>query len=195
MDYTNYQHSRNAAWKLLLDQGVCELPVRVSELCRNMNIEIRRYVPDEGESDGRSIIIDGRPRILVSKACSPQRARFTAAHELGHILNGDVGKYILVNREPSPDDDPLEQQANVFASRLLAPAIVLRDLGVRSADDIAVICDISHQAAVFRWQRLQLLYEREQQFLRERGHSCFGMHPLERQLQARFADYVKHHRL
>ena len=190
MDYTKYQHSRNAAWQILLDQNVTELPVRISKLCGNMGIEIRRFIPAEGQIDGHTLIIDGVPRILVSKACSPQRARFTAAHELGHLLHGDVGRWELVNREPSPDDDPLEQQANVFASRLLAPAIVLRDLGVTSAEEIARICDISKQAAEFRFVRLQLLYEREKQFLRERGYSCFGLHPLEREVQRQFAEYV-----
>ena len=195
MDYTKYQHSRDAVWQILLDQHVTELPVRISKLCGNMGVEIRRFIPAEGQSDGHSLIIDGRPRILVSGTCSPQRARFTAAHELGHIINGDVGQWGLVNREPSPDDDPLEQQANVFAARLLAPAIVLRDLGVRSVEDIARICDISRQASEFRWTRLQLLYEREQQFLRERGYSCFGLNPLEREVQRQFAEYVKQHRL
>jgi len=191
MDYAQYQNGRNAAWRILLDQNVTELPVRISAICRELGIDVRRFVPKAGESDGHTLLINGRPVILVSSACSTQRARFTAAHEFGHIVLGHIGKAGLVNREPSPDDDPLEQQANVFASRILAPAIVLRDLGVRSAEDIAKICDISKAASEFRWQRLQLLYDREQQFLAERGYSCFGLHPLERELRCRFDGYIK----
>lgn len=40
-------------------------------------------------------------------------------------------------RDPAPTDDPKEQAVNVFAARLLAPAIVLRDIGVTNAEQIA----------------------------------------------------------
>ncbi len=50
------------------------------------------------------------------------------AHELGHCLmhNGNG----LYNHEPSETDNPIEQEANVFASRILAPACVLWGIGV-----------------------------------------------------------------
>lgn len=190
MDYTKYQHSRDAAWQILLDQHVTELPVRISKLCENMEIDVRLADLSGGDSDGYTVIVDCHPVIVVNDQCTVARQRFTAAHELGHIVLGHVGKYTLVNREPSPDDDPIEQQANVFAARLLAPAIVLRELGVTSAEEIARICDISRQASEFRWARLRLLYEREQTFLRERGYSCFGLHPLEREVQQQFAAFT-----
>lgn len=192
MDYTKYQHSRNAAWQILIDHHVTALPIRVSALCKEMGIPIYLQDLTDADGDGYSMMIDGRPVIVVNNQCSLQRQRFTAAHELGHIILGHVGIYPLINREPSPDDDPLEQQANVFASRLLAPAIVLRDLGVTSAEEIARICDISAPAAAFRWERLQLLYERERQFLAERGRSCFGLHPMERAVQKQFKEFVAH---
>lgn len=195
MEYKQYQKSRNAAWQILIDMKVDALPVRISEICKKMGIDVRLYTSTEEGNDGKSIVVDGRPVILVNDACNIQRQRFTAAHELGHIIAGDVGKYQLVNREPSANDNPIEQAANVFASRLLAPAIVLRDLNVHSAEDIERICNISHQAAEFRWERLQKLYDREREFLSARGRSCFGMHPLERQVQAQFADYIKENRL
>ncbi len=195
MNYKKYQNSRNAAWKILIDQKVREFPVRVSRICRNMGIEVCLYTPQEGDSDGKSIIIDRRPIILVSDRCSVQRQRFTVAHELGHIVLGHIGKYELVNREPSSEDSPVEHEANVFASRLLAPAIVLRELNIQCAEDIASLCDISYQASEFRWERLKLLYEREQRFLSERGYSCFEINPLEREVKQQFSDYIKKNRL
>lgn len=122
--------------------------------------------------------------ILVSRSKPVPRQRFTAAHELGHILLGHVGEKNLVNREPSPSDSPIEKEANVFASRLLAPACVLWGCGVRSAEDIMELCGISRLAAEFRWQRLQAL----------RGRELFLTSQLERQVYERFEPFIKEHR-
>ena len=88
-------------------------------------------------------------------------------------------------REPEPGDNPIEQAANVFASRLLAPACVLWGCGVQSAEDIERLCDISRAAADFRWSRMQELYRRQR----------FLSSPLERLVYDQFADYIKGHRL
>lgn len=184
MDYKKYMLARDMAWKVLLDGNVHALPVSTSGLCRTMGIRVKLYEGREG-SDGESTILDGEPLILVSRNKPVPRQRFTAAHELGHILLGHVGKGRLVNREPSPTDNPIEREANVFASRLLAPACVLWGCGVGSVEDIMELCGISRQAAEFRWQRLQTLYGREK----------FLTSPLERKVFEQFKDYMTGHKL
>lgn len=159
MDYSDYKISRDLAWRVLLNEGVTELPVRVSVLCRQMGIQVG-YIDLPGGEDGISIIVKDRPRILIARNRPAARQRFTVAHELGHILLGHVGKYQLVNREPSRGDSPIEQEANVFAARLLAPACVLWALDARTPEQIARLCDISYQAASFRAERMELLYQR-----------------------------------
>ena len=180
MDYKNYQASRDLAWQILLNEGVTELPVKVGALCRKMGISVRYFSP-VGDDDGYSTIIDGRGVIFVSDRCIPTRQRFTAAHELGHILLGHVGKYQLVNREPSPSDNPIEQEANVFASRLLAPACVLWALNVRTPEEIAALCQISYQAATYRAERMELLYKRNK----------FLSSPLEQQVYQQFLPFIQ----
>lgn len=124
MNYKQYQQARDRAWRILIDLQINTLPVSTSAVCRRLGIVIREGdLP--GESDGVSTIMNGVPYILVRESCSAERKRFTVAHELGHILAGHVGRYQLVNREPSAKDNPIEQEANVFAARLLAPACVL----------------------------------------------------------------------
>jgi Zn-dependent peptidase ImmA (M78 family) len=108
------------------------------------------------------------------------RQRFTVAHELGHILLGHAGKYELVNREPSANDNPIEQAANVFASRLLAPACVLWGCGIQMAGQIANMCDISQIAAEFRMARMAKLYARGK----------FLTSPLERAVFAQFESFI-----
>lgn len=182
-DYTDYQNARDAAWRLLLDCGVDALPVKVSAICRRIGVTVR-IAPLPPGTDGQSLILQDRPVILLAPEPPAARRRFTLAHELGHILLGHVGRYPLVSREPSPTDTPIEQAANVFAARLLAPACVLWGCGVSSADEIAALCDISRAAAAYRWQRLQLLYRRGK----------FLTHPLERAVYRQFAAYIAAHR-
>lgn len=180
MNYKHYQKSRDKAWQILIDYNIRELPIAIYPLCQRMGIGLKMYEPTDG-GDGYSTILRWKPYIFVNKKCSVERQRFTAAHELGHILLGHVGKYQLVNREPSPDDNPIEQEANVFASRLLAPACVLWGCGVQSAEDIQRLCRISRQAAEYRMERMKILYARNK----------FLISPLERQVYEQFAEYIQ----
>ena len=180
MLYKDYQISRDLAWKILLQENVTELPVNIIRLCKQMGIRVQSYIPQD-DNDGMSVIIRGKPRILVSQESPHGRQRFTIAHELGHILLGHVGEYELVNREPDPKDNPIEQAANVFASRLLAPACVLWALNARTPEEIAALCDISYQAASFRAERMALLYQRNK----------FLASPLERTVHQQFGDFIR----
>lgn len=182
MEYRAYKGSRDLSWKILLNENVRKLPVMVGQLCKNMGIKIRYYEPKD-QNDGFSTVIDGTPVIFVSNSCNQGRQRFTAAHELGHILLGHVGHYVLVNREPSPKDNPIEQAANVFASRLLAPACVLWGCNVRSVEGIMALCQISYQAAKFRAARMGILYQR----------GMFLTSPAEREVYQQFLPFINEH--
>ena len=57
--------------------------------------------------------------------------------------------------------DVKEQQANVFARDILMPATVLHSLGIKSAEDIARICNVSMMSAKIRYKRLTELNERK----------------------------------
>ena len=184
MHYTDYQTARDATWKLLIDLGIKELPIKPGRICKALGIQIRFYTPMDG-NDGMSFLVDQTPIIMVSREAPLPRQRFTAAHELGHILLGHVGRYELVNREPTPHDNPIEHAANVFSSRLLAPACVLWGCGAKTPEQIAALCDISHQAAQFRAQRMKLLYRRNK----------FLTSPLERQVYQQFEDYIEANKL
>ena len=178
--YKDYQKSRNLAWEVLLREKVTRLPVSVGKLCNQMGIRVVYYNPSDND-DGYSAIIGDMPCIFVARGKSVQRQRFTCAHELGHILLGHTGRFELVNREPSRGDNPIEQAANVFAARLLAPACVLWALNARTPEQIANLCDISLQAAAFRAERMELLYRR----------NMFLASPLERQVYKQFREFIQ----
>lgn len=184
MNYKDYQNSRDAVWRLLIGLKIRELPIRPVAMCRALGIAVKYYSPEDG-NDGMSFFNNGVPTILLSNTVPLSRQRFTVAHELGHIMLGHIGRYALVNREPSVKDNPVEQEANVFASRLLAPACVLWGCNARTAEEVAALCDISLQAARFRAERMAVLYQRGK----------FLASPLEREVYRQFGDYIAGHRL
>lgn len=180
MNYKDYQRSRDAAWKILIDCGVDRLPVEITQICRKLGISVRLYEPTDG-NDGVSMIYEGQPIILVNAKMPTARQRFTCAHELGHIILGHVGVYELRNREPSATDNPIEQAANVFASRILAPACVLWGCGAFETEEISRLCNISRQAAGFRSERMKELNRRGK----------FLTSPLEQEVYKRFVPYIE----
>lgn len=194
MNYSNYQKSRDAAWQILIDCEVKELPVKIVKLCRSLGIQVKYYESTDG-NDGYCKMYPNKPFIFVNKTCSKERQRFTVAHELGHIILGHVGKYSLVNREPSANDNPIESEANVFASRLLAPACVLHEIGVKNPRQISELCGISLQSAEIRFGRFQELEKRNEKFLSERGKGCYYLSPLERQVADQFENFVRSKKL
>ena len=184
MLYSDYKVSRDLAWEILIRENVTELPVRIVPLCRRMGIRVLIH-EDLTRGEGYSTIINGEPYIFVYRHSYRPRQRFTVAHELGHILLGHVGKYELVNREPSSNDNPIEQAANVFAARILAPACVLWACNAFTVEAIADLCGISMQAAQFRSERMELL--------RYRGR--FLSSPLEQQVFEQFAPFIEANKL
>lgn len=178
LNYKEYQAARDIAWDCLLRCHIHALPVSATEVCRTYGFKLCSY--EEGweliqyfgleaqccRSDGFTKLQNGRYYIFYRGDMNRGRVRFTIMHEVGHILLGHLkpDSFTQVNREPQPDDDPREQQANVFASRTLAPACVLRALQADTAEKISTLCDISLTAAGFRAERMELLNGRKRFF-------------------------------
>lgn len=198
MDYRDYQNARDAAWRILLDCGVDRLPVDLNPICRRLKIRALAYgrsgtliqQVNVGEAvrstDGLTFYLRQTPVILFDETTIPQRARFTVAHELGHIVLGHVkpGWVTYVNREPHPGDAPEETAANQFAARLLAPACVLWGLEIHTPKEIMELCHISRQAAQFRAERMKELYSRNR----------FLTSKLEREIYRKFKPFISEYR-
>ncbi len=84
MRYIDYQNARDATWKLLIDQNIKKLPIQIGAVCKTLGITIKLYVPAD-ENDGKSLIVENVPTIMVSSKIRLPRQRFTAAHELGVV--------------------------------------------------------------------------------------------------------------
>lgn len=191
-------------WQILLDCGITELPVNLNTICRHLGVRAMSYMRGQklikamGEerrmrkNDGflvRPAV--GPPIIFYNSACSIGRQRFTIAHELGHLMLGHRGD--LLNREPSPRDNPIEREANIFAARLLAPSCVLWGVDTCCPSTISQLCNISYQAAALQAKRMNELLGRDRQWRRDRGRPYFLQSPVEEKLYQQFLPYIKTH--
>ncbi len=187
--YQNYKYARNRVWETLIECNLNQLPINLAVVANFYNISIIKYSQsnDTFTGDGFSTIVDGRLIVYYNDTDYPiSRQRFTLAHELGHCLLGHLKFGKTYNRNSEKDFDGMdifEMQANVFARDILMPATVLHSLGIKSAEDIARICNVSEQSAKIRYERLLELEKR----------NMFNRHPLEKQVYKQFDDYIKRH--
>lgn len=167
--YGKYRHIRNAAWQCLLDCGIDSLPVQISAIAEHFGIGIYAYGPnlDLICRSGLEPLLDamgfayadpsGRLMIFFNEKTSRQQIRFTIAHELGHILLGHVGADTPQGRLLNPTVEKLEEAADRFAVRLLAPACVLWAKDAYTAEEIEAVCDLSPEYAEKRAKRMKTL--------------------------------------
>lgn len=183
MIYGKYQYARDAAWQCLIDYCISSLPINILKLAKAMKIKVvknsavHKLKPDES---GRSFFSNNQWVIVYNDLEPIQRCRFTIAHEIGHIVLGHKLKDGHYTRTFDLTKPAVEQEADIFASRLLAPACVLWALDLHTSQEIAQLCDISHQAAEIRAERMEILNRRNK----------FLLSPLERQVYKNFEKFI-----
>jgi len=173
MHYEIYKNARNASWRFLIQHQICSLPVDLRRITSNMGIVVKK--DDLGtlgmDERGKVVNADGKLRIIVRDIPIPQK-RYTIMHEIGHIVLGHT--------EYDNRSDIDEYAAERFAIGVLAPACVLWGIGVKTAEEIAELCNISITSAKIREKRMQELYARNK----------FLTSPLERQVFEQFSDFI-----
>lgn len=188
MIYGKYKQSRNASWETLIEFGINTLPVIPLDICKQAGIKVYKNSDAQllsGTQIGLSFYYNGNFRIIIDDTQILTRRRFTLAHELGHIFLGHLLVDTPQGRTFDISKPEIERQADVFASRLLAPACVLWGINAQTAEQIATVCNISHEAAKIRAERMEVL--------RKRGK--FLLSPLERQVYHQFESYIQNNRL
>lgn len=144
-----YFYLRDLAWKLLIDSNIKELPVDLEKVLKHLNLQAFAFDFNNKNRGALATLFDGTQAILYSTTCDEQQARFTIAHEVGHII---------LNHNNFKGN--IEKEANSFAARLLMPLGILNELNVQSAEELAKICNVSIEAAGYRFERLEKLKER-----------------------------------
>lgn len=144
---------RVEARKLLQECRLHALPINMTELCKTLGIEV--FYDSMLGLDGYFIQNQVMQKIIivVGDTVGICRQRFSIAHELGHIRmrHGRVGFSVTGKITRSPH---LEASANVFASELLMPKMLLLRFGYLSPERIAEVCRVSLEAATIRAKEL-----------------------------------------
>lgn len=157
---------RHAARAVLGECGLSRLPIRPEGICARKGIHYSHNAELPEGIWGALMRKDGEFVILVSAKCpTAEHRRFSAAHELGHYhLPGHLEALLASGVHHSgpaySSTDPLEQEANAFASELLMPeslvGLILRreDVGLASVRALAEGCEASFTAAAIRYSQL-----------------------------------------
>lgn len=149
--YYDYKNARDLAWKILINYRLTKYPLDIRSLIKAFKIPLLPYSDVQSLSlaelpqDAFTAPVKGHIAIFYNPAMPYKRIRFTFAHELGHILLGHVP-----SPRGFPKNKPEEHTANIFASRLLMPAIIIRHYNLKSAGEITSFFDVSDEAADIR---------------------------------------------
>lgn len=185
--YGRYKNARDSAWQVLIDYKINSLPVKISSIAVSAGINIIKNSTVHQLRDnevGKSVLYNEQWFIIYDDLTSYYRIRFTIAHELGHIFLGHPLITGYHARTVDTSKPVAETEADIFASRLLAPACVLWGLNIHSPEDISRICGISYTAAKIRAKRMDILYTRNK----------FLTSPLEKQLYKQFENFINNYK-
>ena len=136
----------------LLISGQISLPVSVSAVAAAAGIKVIDYAAFRAQFEnslddicrmvsyaGFSMLADGRMvAVLNSQLCYAPRRKWTAAHEVGHLLSGHITDppTLLTQRQ--------EREADDFAAELLAPqgydTVITEDGGSLSQGQKQLLC-------------------------------------------------------
>jgi len=120
-----------AARGTLKEHNIKRAPIPVERIIKSRKI-VLDYAPLDEDLSGMAYIQDGVSIIGVNALHHPNRQRFSAAHELAHHilheprLHGEIHlskglRALRRDQVSSQGTDPLEIEANTFASELLMP--------------------------------------------------------------------------
>lgn len=153
--------------------GEKSIPVDVEKIASYLNINLVKSHCEGDISGYLHIDSEGTPLIALNTNHSPERQRFTLAHELGHYLlhsptsnSSFVDKtFFIIHRDSTSSEgiDPREIEANLFAAELLMPATNLYQDIARSTNsssteklvsELSEIYKVSGEAMRFRLANL-----------------------------------------
>lgn len=172
-----FKSAEKKATELLRALNIQFIPIPVEEIAEKLNVFVEREPFGGAELSGVLIRDENSTIIGVNKNDSPERQRFTIAHELGHFLL-HKGTAIHVDRNfrvnfrngvSSQATDFEEIEANAFAAALLMPEELIRlhvnekvlaGIDLESDEEIANLAEefeVSRQAMLIRLSKLELI--------------------------------------
>ena len=174
--------------------GAGERPLRnVVHLLERLGVRVFSLAEDCRELDAISFWSEGVPIVLLNSQKSFERARFDAAHELGHLLLHRHAHGACADVDPDDEDNAKparanENEANAFASAFLMPRAALLTSVPRAPrlDELLQIkreWKVSLASLVYRLRTIDAITESQYRYLcmdmSRRGYRALEPHPIE----------------
>lgn len=102
-------------------------PVDIFSLINNRDDLTLVFYPMSERISGICVRDENNKIIAVNSNTTYGRQRFTIAHELYHLFFHEDFKSIVCSKDLEKEKDPMEKEADMFASYFLAPYEALRD--------------------------------------------------------------------
>lgn len=142
----DYKKIIETVYKLITELEIKQLPVSVDYIAnelwikqiRNCDLQKSLLSPNQ---NGLAVLSKGKFYIIYNEKDNLQERRFTVAHEIGHILL----EHLFSSPASQQEKEIREQEADIFATLLLAPICVIRALKLQTPEEIQSVCNIPYQ--------------------------------------------------
>jgi Zn-dependent peptidase ImmA (M78 family) len=152
---------KDHARRIISELAIVKPAVSLERIAKHLKIQIR-HSPLDNELSGMAVIKNGEAIVGVNSLHHPNRQRFTIAHEIGHhvmhgeLLTGTVHidrEFKLMRNENSATgNDKREREANLFASELLMPEVLiveaLQGRGIDIEDEDGLVAELAKKFKV-----------------------------------------------
>lgn len=132
-----------------LHRTATSVPVPILQIARNEGWTIA-YAERMAPLYGYAIVTGGRLFMRINSAVTSRYQRMAVAHEMAHVLNGDIDHLHLCASTPFETwiNRKQEYRAQLAAARILIPRWVMREAG--SIGEISSRCEVPTELVELR---------------------------------------------
>lgn len=143
-----YKKIIETVYKTIIELEIKQLPISVDYITNELrikqirNCDLQKPLLSRNQN-GLAVLSKGKFYIIYNEKDNLQERRFTAAHEIGHILLG----HLFSTPTSQQEKEIREQEADIFAAFLLAPVCVIQALKLQTPKEIQSVCNMPYQYA------------------------------------------------
>lgn len=156
----NYAHIKFATLNVFKECNVRSFPIDCFQILEFYDLKAHSYksLPDELKEYCMKYSEDAlnyKDKICYNDNLPLGRIRFSLMHELGHVI-------LKHSRKKTRE---LEQEANLFASNILAPRMAIHYAGCKNQSDVSKLFHMTNEAAQYafedyrRWHRWTIYHK------------------------------------
>lgn len=164
---SKYYLISHLAREFLIKNNITKLPVPLNQIIKNNEWKFLKYLEAKKLNNtelnilmeknlGFCLEIKDKYIIFFNEDLPIEKIRFVIAHEIGHIV---LRHFLHGNKTLN-----IEKEANMFATRILMPIVILKELNIQTPNALQKFCNVEFKIANYRFNRLQLLKKRNKFF-------------------------------